>query len=608
MTSTLAITDLENTPTTSAYVRLGQLLWTTLARKNNVEREAPESLNALMRAMGEANAVGSVCFELHDEDPLLPVTREDIEMLVSTGIIGDKNQVSETTPIVADFQEGFVRLYLQRRFQEEVSVAQTLWALAQQPDTALTTEQEQTLAQFDRMSYGKNSVSDDRSRQEQLDAVRGAVLKRFCIITGGPGTGKTTTVAKIIECLLSDKPDLTLKLAAPTGKATARIMQSLEESALRFEPFFPRLVQKLKESELPSRTIHKWLVTPTATGRAPSADNPIDCDVLIIDEASMIDISLAKELLDVIDTSRTRLILLGDKHQLSAVGPGSVLADLTVKDGAISQCVKELTVSHRFTADSNVGQMAYAINSADDAFEVNTFINRFADSRDGKDAVSVHVPTENTAPLSEAFLDWIRPHMQAYIESLNAYLTLPDQKHLEALWEAIDRFRVFAAQRQGPMSVSAVNAWAEDYVKRALGVVDETIFYPGRLIIIRVNSSDLDVYNGDVGIVIPKENQKDLMLYIGDRRKWLSVGLLPQHDTAFAMTIHQSQGSQFKHVAVILPSSIDSGLATRELFYTGVTRAQAEAAVFGTEEIIEASCTHGCERASGLADRLKELS
>ena len=173
MTSTLATTDLENTPTTSAYERLGQLLWTTLARKNNVEREAPESLNALMRAMGEANAVGSVCFELHDEDPLLPVTREDIEMLVSTGIIGDKNQVSETTPIVADFQEDVVRLYLQRRFQEEVSVAQTLWALAQQPDTALTTEQEKTLAQFDRMSYGKNSVSDDRSRQEQLDAVRG---------------------------------------------------------------------------------------------------------------------------------------------------------------------------------------------------------------------------------------------------------------------------------------------------------------------------------------------------------------------------------------------------------------------------------------------------
>ena len=334
----------------------------------------------------------------------------------------------------------------------------------------------------------KNGISYASLQQE---AILQAISHQIFILTGGPGTGKTTTVAKIIECLLSDKPDLSLKLAAPTGKATARIMQSLEESALRFEPFFPRLVHKLKESELPSRTIHKWLVTPTATGRSPSSDNPIDCDVLIIDEASMIDISLAKELLDVIDTSRTRLILLGDKHQLSAVGPGSVLADLTVKHGAISQCVKELTVSHRFTADSNVGQMAYAINSADDAFEVKTFINRFADSRDGKDAVSVHVPTENTAPLSEAFLDWIRPHMQAYIESLNAYLTLPDQKHLEALWEAIDRFRVFAAQRQGPMSVSAVNAWAEDYVKRALGVVDETIFYPGRLIIIRVNSSDL---------------------------------------------------------------------------------------------------------------------
>ncbi len=605
MTSIITPSD-ETTAATSAYERLGQLLWRTLARKNQFEDDAPESLNALMRAMGQADVLGSVCFELHDDDPSVLVTRNDIEELIAKGIVGNKNQLSNSTPIVADFQEGFIRLYLQRRYQEEVSVARTLLALARSPESPLSHAQEETLAAFDQMNYGKSGAADELSRREQLEAIRGAVLKRFCIITGGPGTGKTTTVAKIIECLLSDCPNLSLKLAAPTGKATARIMQSLEDSAMRFKAFFPKLVQKLKDNKLPSRTIHKWLMTPTATGRAPRADNPIDCDVLIIDEASMIDIALAKELLDVIDTTKTRLILLGDKHQLSAVGPGSVLADLTAKDGAIAECVKELTVSHRFTADSNVGQMANAINSADDNFNVRDFISHFADSRDGKDAVSVHVPTDSSVALTPAFLDWIEPHMAAYVQSLSAYLTHPDEKHRDALWSTIDRFRVFAAQRQGRMSVSAVNAWAEDYVKEALAVTDDTLFYPGRLIIIRVNSSDLDVYNGDVGIVIPKDNRQDLMLYIGDRDKWLPVGLLPQHDTAFAMTIHQSQGSQFKHVAVLLPSSVDSGLATRELFYTGVTRAQNEAAVFGTAEVIAVACTQGCERASGLADRLKE--
>ena len=133
----------------------------------------------------------------------------------------------------------------------------------------------------------------------------------------------------------------------------------------------------------------------------------------------------------------------------------------------------------------------------------------------------------------------------------------------------------------------------------------QSIFYPGRLVIIRKNTPTLDVYNGDVGIVIPQcDDSLRFDLYIGDREKRIPVGLLPEHETAFAMTIHQSQGSQFEHVAVLLPMNEENPLATRELFYTGVTRAQKEAIVFGTKKSIKASAIQKTERASGLADRL----
>ena len=186
------------------------------------------------------------------------------------------------------------------------------------------------------------------------------------------------------------------------------------------------------------------------------------------------------------------------------------------------------------------------------------------------------------------------------------------RKHRRAIHadraDEAERFRILAAQREGANGVNAINRLMESIVREHVGAEEDSLFYPGRLVIIRKNTPVLDVYNGDVGIVIPQADDATRYdLYIGDRHKRIPVGLLPEHDTAFAMTIHQSQGSQFEHVAVLLPVADDNPLCCRELFYTGVTRAQKEAAVFGTFKSIEASVLHKTERASGLADRLLGL-
>ena len=496
---------------------------------------------------------------------------------------------------------------MQRHFEQERDVATKILAFTQQDSFSLATAATQTLKHLDTLRYNESS-DDDPSRAEQQGAVAEALKKHFFIITGGPGTGKTTVVAKLLECLLAQDASLKVALAAPTGKATSRIMQSLMGSCQRFPSFFSRVLKRIQEKTLVAQTIHKWLLTRNVKGVMPSEKDPLDIDVMIVDEASMIDLRLAQRLLKVIDPKRTRLILLGDKFQLSAVGPGSVLADLTAEDGALANNMAELTISHRFTSDSNVGRLAQAIKSANSSFNGEDFINQFKKAEDGKDKVSIRL--YRTGFVDPSLINWIRPHIKSYLQALNDYLKdlenlIVDENLLKKLWDEAERFRILAAQREGANGVNAINRLMESIVREHVGAEEDSLFYPGRLVIIRKNTPVLDVYNGDVGIVIPQADDPTRYdLYIGDRHKRIPVGLLPEHDTAFAMTIHQSQGSQFEHVAVLLPVADDNPLCCRELFYTGVTRAQKEAAVFGTFKSIEASVLHKTERSSGLADRL----
>lgn len=600
----------ELSPMQLAYRAIGLSLWRTRERALGTNENAPDCLFRLMDALALADEKGSVCLQWDKtEDFLSP---EKIEPLTQKRLLAQKPQtglgnIDPEIPFILDIGEKVNRLYMQRHFEQERDVAAKILAFTQQDSFNLPPAVGQTLKHLDTLRYNESS-DDDPSRTEQQGAVGQALKKHFFIITGGPGTGKTTVVAKLLECLLAQDASLKVALAAPTGKATSRIMQSLMGSCQRFPTFFSRVLKRIQEETLPARTIHKWLLTRNVKGMMPSEKDPLDIDVMIVDEASMIDLRLAQRLLKVIDPKRTRLILLGDKYQLSAVGPGSVLADLTAEDGALANNMAELTISHRFTSDSNVGRLAQAIKSATSSFKCENFIKEFRKAEDGKDKVGIQL--YRTGYVDPSLISWIRPHIKSYLQALDDYLKdlenlIADENLLKKLWDEAERFRILAAQREGANGVNAINRLMESIVREHVGVEENSLFYPGRLVIIRKNTPVLDVYNGDVGIVIPQADDATRYdLYIGDRHKRIPVGLLPEHDTAFAMTIHQSQGSQFEHVAVLLPVADDNPLCCRELFYTGVTRAQREAAVFGTFKSIEASVLHKTERSSGLADRL----
>ena len=603
----------ELSPMQLAYRAIGLSLWRTRERGLGTNENAPDCLFRLMDALALADEKGSVCLHWDKtEDFLSP---EEIELLTQKRLLAQKPQtglenIDPEIPFILDIGEKVNRLYLQRHFEQERDVAAKILAFTQQDSFNLPPAVGQTLKHLDTLRYNESS-DDDPSRTEQQGAVGQALKKHFFIITGGPGTGKTTVVAKLLECLLAQDASLKVALAAPTGKATSRIMQSLMGSCQRFPTFFGRVLKRIQEETLPARTIHKWLLTRNVKGMMPSEKDPLDIDVMIVDEASMIDLRLAQRLLKVIDPKRTRLILLGDKYQLSAVGPGSVLADLTAEDGALANNMAELTISHRFTSDSNVGRLAQAIKSATSSFKCENFIKEFRKAEDGKDKVGIRL--YRTGYVDPSLISWIRPHIKSYLQALDDYLRdlenlIADENLLKKLWDEAERFRILSAQREGANGVNAINRLMESIVREHVGAEEDSLFYPGRLVIIRKNTPVLDVYNGDVGIVIPQADDPTRYdLYIGDRHKRIPVGLLPEHDTAFAMTIHQSQGSQFEHVAVLLPVADDNPLCCRELFYTGVTRAQKEAAVFGTFKSIEASVLHKTERSSGLADRLLGL-
>lgn len=532
-------------------------------------------------------------------------------------------------PLKLDEGEGGLasRLYFARFFAEEQGLAAALVRIASKPPRTLP---ESTAALVEKLTGALHADA------LQAQAVRLALENRFAVISGGPGTGKTTTVVLILECLLEENENLSVYLAAPTGKATSRMRQSI--AAMTQGPIadnFPRMKEVVAQDEAASggrrveeHTIHKWLVKKTPAGEKPSAGNPLAADVLIIDEASMVDIHLAARLFEVV-SEETRVIILGDKHQLAAVGPGAVFADISASDGALSANTVELKTSRRFAAGSVIAKLAAAINHDGGiaSSTARTTVKRLlADQSASADpdwriAWNDELPKgEGDYGLSGAARAWLSERFSRYVEALLACMAAaarpnPSPDELKAaglaLWEVFQTFRPLCAQRRGPQSVEGINAWAEQRVREALlaagyaSFLNERWNYPGRAVIIRRNDDTLGVFNGDVGIVLPDEHG-ELRAVFFDADRTLPPALLPSHDTAFAMTIHQSQGSEFPEVAVFLPTDPASGLATRELLYTGVTRTKRSVDIFGTEDVLNASVEHRTVRVSGLADRLRE--
>lgn len=540
------------------------------------------------------------------------------------------------TPIVIDGEGDGARIYFARQAMQEVRLARSLLRLGaaeagRAPDAA-------ELETIGRVTAAAGAG------ELQRRAVELALTRRFAVISGGPGTGKTTTVAQILECLLEADPELRVALAAPTGKAAGRMEQSLAESVARAG--LGRLAAALAEDALRpdgerrirSRTIHKWLLTPTGTGERPGPENPLEAGVLIVDEASMIDIGLAERLFGSVSRD-TRVILLGDKHQLAAVGPGAVFAEISDAAGPLSASVVELLESRRFAEGSPIAVLAGAINHQgacaglpeDEVFA--RVLEAFAMGPDGRFEARLHEVTPLKDPAEiRAYAEtgltgparaWLDRELEGYGRRLEdyrrAFMAGAGPEALvplrDRIWETLSQFRAIAAQRRGAMSLAAVNAYCDGRVRALWPHAEMTAEqYPGRVVIVRRNDEGLGVHNGDVGVVLPKraaaEGEGDearpagYVVYFGDSGLELPAALLPERDTAWAITIHQSQGSEADRVAVFMPPRTGSGLSTRELLYTAVTRTRGTVDVFASRAVLREATATPTVRDGSLGRRL----
>ncbi len=448
----------------------------------------------------------------------------------------------------------------------------------------------------------------------QIVAVLSALLNNFTIITGGPGTGKTTTVAKILSILYTLNPSLKVALTAPTGKAAARMKESLENA----KNLTPEI--KIIFNQLQPATIHRLLgVIRDRPNFKFNKENPLQYDLVIVDESSMIDVALFAKLLSAIGPE-TKLILLGDKDQLASVEAGSLFGDLcqaqptlnlmnsktsnyinsfiTVEEQKISdksiddsnthplfQHIIELQQSHRFSDEKGIGKFSKAIIH-NNAAVIKTFF-------------------ENTDDQVTIDTDYSEKILQHFIKDYKDFIEEPD---IVAALKKINNIRVLCGVREGEQGLYAFNKKIENYLvhQKLLTITGE--FYKNRPIMVTTNNLELQLFNGDIGLIRPDEDGvlKAWFQTSKDTIKSVLPGYITTAETVFAMTIHKSQGSEFNKVLVVLPKGEDIKILTRELLYTAVTRAREKLILQGSEALILQTAKAIVERGSGIIDRFKE--
>jgi exodeoxyribonuclease V alpha subunit len=417
----------------------------------------------------------------------------------------------------------------------------------------------------------------------QRSAARMALTHRFSVISGGPGTGKTATVARILALLLDvavgDPPEIAL--TAPTGKAAMRLHQSILHAAERLA-----LPEAIKNS-LPSgvSTIHRLLgVQVRRGGFRHNRANPLSCDILVVDEASMVDLQLMASLLEALRDD-ARIILLGDRNQLASVEAGAVLADICDSANQATVPVTQLTKSYRFGADSGIAALSRLINSGEGAAAVELLQSgRFPDIR------WQTVPSGRA--FDEAFSCAVRDGFAGYAGASSPGAALAE----------LGSFRILSPLRSGPCGIENLNSLCLSALAPERKQ-DPRSFRP-MPVMITGNNYELGLFNGDTGVVMENDGVESVWFENPEGGlRHLSTLRMPPSETAFALTVHKSQGSEFDRVLLILPDHL-SDVLTRELLYTAVTRARCRIEIWGTEEVFRQMVERRTVRTSGLVERL----
>ena len=548
---------------------------------------------------------GSVCLDLaavahpgDDEVPPLPEPEAWRSAVLASPLVGPDR------PWVWDEH----RLYLHRHLLEERQVAADLAA-------------REDVVKVDRAALGQlldraYAASDDDAYADQRAAVETACRHRTAVITGGPGTGKTTTLARLIAVLSQlhdsgqpDAPPLRIHLAAPTGKAAARMAQSVTAAAEDPDFPFPEVREQLRG--LPATTVHRLLGWRPGGGTrfAHDRQHHLPVDVVVIDEASMLSLTLTARVLEAL-RPEARLVLLGDADQLASVDAGAVLSDLV--EGLEQRPdvpVARLSGSRRF--GSEIGALAAAVRAGDIDAAVSLLSENVLDADEETDSSQIS-PAVRWVPADGApgapggrFLEI---HLLA--EALDLHEAATRGSPVESL-AALGASRLLCAHREGPYGAMTWNR----QVLRALGSRlgrHLPVWFAGRPLLVERNDTGLGLSNGDAALVVSETQQSGglataaLAGIVDDGSpsgRRLGLSRLAQTGTAYAMTVHRAQGSQFGHVTMLLPDP-RSRVLSRQLLYTALTRATDRVTVVGTEEALVAAIGRPASRATLLARRV----
>lgn len=566
----------------------------------------------------ELAALGSQGFQDESGQPItavaLPPLRDWCEALSRSRLVAVEPQSAQSPrPLVLVGS----RLYLARYFEYERRLAAMLLA--------------RSVARHDGLDGALLRRGLDRLFPLANEALLGqrracllAALGGLSVISGGPGTGKTFTVAKVLlllqeQALERGSEPLRVALLAPTGKAAQRlgeaIAQNLDGAPDALAPHLPR----------EASTIHRALgfQRHAPTRFRHHADNPLPADVVVVDEASMVDLALMTKLVGAVSPD-ARLVLLGDKDQLASVEAGAILGDVyggNPGDGysrafaararslsgdelpvsrarpepGIHDCMVHLTHVHRFAGGGPIARLASAVNrgSVEDALAV---------LGEGDPAVELF-PMDHAATLEASF--------GRLVEQRFAGLSAPSVEHKLAV---LSSFRFLCAHRRGPFGVEALNRFVAEQLRRAGVLPGSGDWYDGRPVLVTANDYGLELFNGDVGVIAADEARepsdgelRPLVAFFPGARssvpRRFSPGQLPPHETVFAMSVHKAQGSELTEVALVLPERI-SPIVTRELLYTAITRARERVRIYATRELLAQAIEQTVQRASGLGEAL----
>lgn len=528
----------------------------------------------------------------------------------------DKNDI--ISPIVFQINEDLdkpsikITLWLHRTWQAEFALAQHVLRIKNQSLIELPIKLSSSLI------------------DEQQDAIYMANRSAFSIITGGPGTGKTFTVAQLVMALQQEQAadkqgsesKANLALAAPTGKAAQRMQESLQNA----------IQQAGVSMQLPeAKTIHRLLGIGQGGRPRYHKDNPLSEDIVIVDEASMLGVELANHLVSAIKPN-ARLILLGDANQLAAVDAGAVLADLC-RIEALQDVHQRLIASRRFKEDSGIGKLAKLINQTDrsqnrsenmDAVwqllqkdDALSFYHLTVSNNEGTNSSIINNKIENSLS-NYKFLKILSNNYLKYFNQTNKILTkirmaksIPTKEYLTefgGLIELLNRFRVLTAGHHGRCGDHYINNYLSEQHKTQLKLpLSKSPWYHGRPVMVLQNNYELGLFNGDIGICLQVEKGR-LQVFFENKKQGVNINMLSDEmiATAYAMTIHKSQGSEFDHVAISFDDN-NARLLSQELIYTAVTRAKKQVSIFSTASALTSALSTPTMRQTGLSLQFEKL-